>query len=81
MSPGILRERMHLFVASDLEPGPQALEPGEQISTRVVPWAEALAMCLDGRIEDAKTIASILLVNARRTGQAAAGSSLGRLGG
>lgn len=81
MSPGILRERMHLFVASDLEPGPQALEPGEQITTRVVPWNEAVAMCLDGRIEDAKTIVGILLVNARRTGQAAAGSSLGRRGG
>lgn len=81
MSPGILRERMHLFVASDLEPGPQALEPGEQITTRVVPWNEAVAMCLDGRIEDAKTIVGILLVNARLTGQAAAGSSVGRRGG
>ena len=67
MSPGILRERMHLFVASDLEAGPQALEPGEQITTRVVPWNEAVAMCLDGRIEDAKTITGILLVDARRT--------------
>jgi folate-binding protein YgfZ len=67
MSPGILRERMHLFIASDLEAGPQALEPGEQIRTRVVDWAEAVAMCLDGRIEDAKTIAGILLLDARRT--------------
>ena len=75
MSPGILRERMHLFVASDLEAGPQALEPGEQISTRVVPWAEAVAMCLDGRIEDAKTIAGILLINARRALPPNAGSS------
>ncbi|MFM8434138.1 MAG: NUDIX domain-containing protein [Planctomycetia bacterium] len=70
MSPGILRERMHLFVAEDLEPGPQALEPGEQIRTRVVPWAEALAMCRDGRIEDAKTVAGILLYAARRGGYA-----------
>ena len=66
MSPGILRERMHLFAASDLEAGPQALEPGEQISTRVVSWDDAVAMCLDGRIEDAKTIAAILMINARR---------------
>jgi len=70
MSPGILRERMHLFVAEDLEPGPQALEPGEQIRTRVVPWAEALEMCRDGRIEDAKTVAGLLLCAARRGGQA-----------
>lgn len=66
MSPGILRERMHLFVARDLQPGPQALEPGEQITTRTVTWREAVAMCLDGRIEDAKTIAGILLLDARR---------------
>jgi ADP-ribose pyrophosphatase len=57
---------MHLFVAEDLVPGPQALEPGEQITTRVVGWNDAVAMCLDGRIDDAKTIAGILLVDARR---------------
>jgi ADP-ribose pyrophosphatase len=66
MSPGILRERMHLFVADELVAGPQALEPGEQIRTRTVAWREAVAMCLDGRIEDAKTIAGILLVDTRR---------------
>lgn len=66
MSPGILRERMHLFVAEELVPGPQALEPGEQITTRLVAWQEALAMCRDGRIDDAKTVAGLLLVDARR---------------
>ena len=66
MSPGILRERMHLFVAEDLVAGPQALEPGEHIRTRVVSWDEAIAMCLDGRIDDAKTIAGLLLTAARR---------------
>jgi ADP-ribose pyrophosphatase len=66
MSPGILRERMHLFVARELVPGEQALEPGELIQTRVVTWAEAVAMCLDGRISDAKSVAGILLVDAAR---------------
>jgi len=65
MSPGILRERMHLFVAENLVAGEQALEPGEQIRTRVVGWDEAIAMCLDGRIDDAKTIAGLLLTAAR----------------
>ena len=66
MSPGILRERMHLFVAEDLVAGPQALEPGEQIRTRILPWRDAVKMCLDGAIEDAKTIAALLLHDARR---------------
>jgi len=65
MSPGILRERMHLFVADDLKAGPQALEPGEQIRTRVVEWDEAIAMCFDGRIDDAKTIVGLLLTHGR----------------
>ena len=69
MSPGILRERMHLFVAEDLVAGSQALEPGEQIRTRVVSTNEAIAMCLDGRIEDAKTIIGLLLL-AKRTQRA-----------
>jgi len=77
MSPGILRERMHLFVAEDLVPGPQALEPGEQITTRLVPWSEALAMCRDGRIEDAKTVAGILLCAARMNGQPDASPACG----
>jgi len=68
MSPGILRERMHLYVARDLVPGEQALEPGELIRPRVVRWEEAVAMCLDGRIVDAKSVAGILLLDARRRG-------------
>lgn len=60
MSPGILRERMHVFVARELTPGPQALEPGETIDTHVVAWDEAVRMCLDGRIDDAKSVAALL---------------------
>jgi ADP-ribose pyrophosphatase len=66
MSPGILRERTHLFLAEDLEDGPQALEPGETIERRLTAWSEAVAMCLDGRIDDAKTVAAILMLQCRR---------------
>ena len=66
MSPGILRERVYLFVARGLNAGEQALEPGELIEPRVVPWSEAVAMCLDGRIHDAKSVAGILLCETRR---------------
>lgn len=60
MSPGILNERMHLFLASGLTPGPTALEAGEQIEPLVVDWDAALAMVLDGTIQDAKTVAALL---------------------
>ena len=60
MSPGILQERMHLFVATGLTLGEPALETGEQIKTVVVSWSEAMRMAVDGRIHDAKTLVGLL---------------------
>jgi len=61
MSPGILDERIYLFVAQDLSPGPPAREAGEEIDNHIVSWDEAVAMALRGEIEDAKSLAGILL--------------------
>ena len=61
MSPGILNERMHLFVAEGLTPGPTSREAGEQIENLLVPWSEAVAMVERGEIEDAKSLVGILL--------------------
>jgi ADP-ribose pyrophosphatase len=60
LSPGILDERMHLYVARDLQPGPQALEEGELIENLVVTWDEAMAMVERGEISDAKTLVGLL---------------------
>ena len=60
-SPGILSERMHLFVAQELTPGEMALEPGEQIVPHVVPWAQAIEWAKDGTIQDAKSLVALLL--------------------
>lgn len=60
MSPGILNERMHLYVATGLVAGPTALEAGEEIESVVMPWGEALAMIDRGEIRDAKTVAGLL---------------------
>lgn len=65
-SPGILDERMHVFVATGLEPGPTQLDHGEEIELLPVAWDEALTMARDGRIEDAKTLAALLYYNAFR---------------
>jgi ADP-ribose pyrophosphatase len=59
-SPGILDERMHLYVATGLEPGKTCLDAGEQIENLVVGWDEALAMLQQGRIRDAKTLVGLL---------------------
>jgi ADP-ribose pyrophosphatase len=61
VSPGILSERMHFFVARDLTPGLAQPERGEQIKTLVISWRDALAMIDDRRIRDAKTIVGLLL--------------------
>jgi ADP-ribose pyrophosphatase len=60
MSPGILNERMHLFLATELTPGVMALEAGEEIEPQLLSWNDALALIADGKIEDAKTVAGLL---------------------
>jgi len=60
-SPGIMTERMHLFLAEDLVPGPMQLEKDEHLEPQVVPWSQAVAWALDGTIQDAKTLVAVLL--------------------
>lgn len=60
-SPGILSERMYLFVARDLTPGPAHLEHDEELEPQTVPWQQALVWALDGTIRDAKTLVALLL--------------------
>jgi len=60
MSPGILDERMHLYLATGLTPGQQALEGGEQITLCVTPWDETLRLIREGEIRDAKTLVGLL---------------------
>jgi ADP-ribose pyrophosphatase len=60
-SPGVLDEKLHIFVALDLKAGEAKPEADEELEPKVVPWAEALKMALDGTIQDAKTVTAILL--------------------
>jgi ADP-ribose pyrophosphatase len=66
MSPGILNERMYVYIARGLTPGEMALEAGEQIEPLVVEWSDAVRMATDGTIEDAKSLVAILLYEQRR---------------
>ena len=60
MSPGILDERMHLYLARDLQPGPMALEAGEAIEPLLCTFEEALEMARRGDIHDSKTLVGLL---------------------
>ena len=59
-SPGFMTELIQVFVAADLKETRQRLEATEQIRVEVVDFAEAIRMIRDGRIEDAKTIVTLL---------------------
>jgi ADP-ribose pyrophosphatase len=60
-SPGVLDEKMHLFVAEDLTAGLARPEADENLEPKTVAWADALRMATDGTIRDLKTVAAILL--------------------
>jgi ADP-ribose pyrophosphatase len=59
-SPGVLSERMWIFVAKGLTAGPPAREANEEIENLVVSWDEALAMLDSREIQDGKTIVALL---------------------
>ncbi len=57
MSPGILSERMHAFVARGLHWVGQNLDAGEDIRTELVDIPTVRTWLAEARIEDAKTLA------------------------
>ena len=60
VTPGILDEQMHFFVASDLSAGAANRMQDEQIENVIVPLHAAYQMIADRRIKDAKTIVGLL---------------------
>ena len=69
--PGYSTEILYCFLATGLTPGPQRLDTDEDIRTVRLPFAEARNLVYQGGIVDAKTMMTILLVDAMRHGQAA----------
>jgi ADP-ribose pyrophosphatase len=68
VSPGVMTERMFLYLCEDLDPGPADHQLDERLEAVIVPWEEAVAMATDGRIRDAKSILALLLCDLRRSG-------------
>ena len=67
-SPGILSERMWIYVARDLVAGDPAREANEQIENYIVTWEEAHAMIDRGDIRDGKTLVGLMMYE-RRNGR------------
>jgi 8-oxo-dGTP pyrophosphatase MutT (NUDIX family) len=65
-SPGVLTERIHLFLAQGLAACPQLLEKHEVIEVHWIALWEAVVMAQDGRISDAKSVIGLLRGSALR---------------
>jgi ADP-ribose pyrophosphatase len=65
-TPGFCSEVLHLYMATGLIHGEQALEQGEEsITVMRTPLSEALRMCGDGCIRDGKTVTGLTLAALR----------------
>jgi len=61
-TPGFTDERVHIFVATELEAGERDLDEDEFVELVHMPLSEAVAGVHSGRITDAKTVAGLLWV-------------------
>lgn len=59
-TPGFTDEVIHLFVASELEPGTANLDQDEYLEVLRVPFSQAVEWVRDGTIVDCKSMATIL---------------------
>ena len=59
-SPGCYGETLHLYLARELRMSEQHLDEDEFLNVERVPFDEMVRRCLDGEIEDAKTVAAVL---------------------
>lgn len=62
LAPGYSTELIHLFLAEDLRPAKSETDEDEFIELVIVPLDEAVVKILKGEIQDAKTVAALLLV-------------------
>ncbi|MBQ9985152.1 MAG: NUDIX hydrolase [Oscillospiraceae bacterium] len=63
-SPGCMTERIHLYLARSLHEGESHPDEGEVVQVRKYKLSDALKMCDEGKIDDAKT--AVLLLRAAR---------------
>jgi ADP-ribose pyrophosphatase len=59
--PGSMQVGTHLFLAQDLSPGKQMLEPFEDVEVTGMPFAEALSLVMNGDVIDGSLMLGLLL--------------------
>jgi ADP-ribose pyrophosphatase len=61
LAPGYSTEKMHVFLATGLHPSPLPPDEDEFLSLEKIPYPQALAQAKQSQMEDAKTLAALLL--------------------
>ncbi len=61
MAPGYSTERMHVYLAKDLTPGPLQQDEDEFLSVEQIPASQAYEIAYQGGIQDSKTLAALFL--------------------
>jgi len=61
VAPGYSTEYLHAYLATDLEPGNAGGDDDEEIQVLALPLTDVLGMVEAGELEDAKSLAALLL--------------------
>jgi 8-oxo-dGTP pyrophosphatase MutT (NUDIX family) len=64
-APGLLTEKVYLFLALRLTQGEAAPESDEELEVKWLPLEEGVRMVLDGELDDGKTALALLRAHAR----------------
>jgi ADP-ribose pyrophosphatase len=63
-APGFAEEYMHLYLAMGLSPiAGHVPDADERLRLERVPWRDAVRLAVEGRIEDAKSMVGLLLLD------------------
>ena len=66
-SPGFVAEAMSIYLARELKAGTAQPEDDEAIELQLVPLSRAVKMVMENKIQDAKTIAGVLWLQAQES--------------
>jgi len=72
-TPGFSDEIMHVFLATQLRPVAQRLEPGEELEVVIMQQSELESAIASGAVSDGKTLGAYLLWTLQRSGGALGG--------